>query len=80
MADDMDGTRQPLINKQKRDILLRTISMFAKPFENFNENQSTTTTTTTSSSLEILPRNELYKKEIFMFKKRSMKKQKNLLV
>jgi len=71
MADDMDGTRQSLINEQKRDTLLRTISMFAKPFENLNENQSTTI-----SSLEILPRNELYKKEIFMFKKRSIKREK----
>ncbi|CAF4913869.1 unnamed protein product [Rotaria sp. Silwood1] len=66
MSDDMNGTRQPLISEQKRDTLLRTISMFANPFENINNEQSTIV-----SSLEILPRNELYKKEITMFKKRT---------
>jgi hypothetical protein len=73
MADDSDATRQPFISEQKRDTLLRTISMFANPFEHVNENQ-TTTTTTTSSSLEILPRNELYKKEMSMFKKREIQR------
>ncbi len=65
MADDMNETQQPLINEQKRDTLLRTISMFANPFENIDENQSTTI-----SALEILPRDQLYKKELSMFKKR----------
>ncbi|CAM4740066.1 unnamed protein product [Rotaria magnacalcarata] len=64
MSDDMDGTRQALISEQKRDTLLRTISMFANPFENINEGQSTTT-----SALGVLPRNELYKKETMIFKK-----------
>ena len=68
MADDADGTRQALISEQKRDTLLRTISMFANPYENLNKEQSTTT-----SSLEIFPRNGLYKKELIMFRKRNMK-------
>jgi hypothetical protein len=68
MADDINGTRQALISEQKRDLLLRTISMFANPFENINDNQSTRI-----SPLEILPRNELYKKELFMFNKRKIK-------
>jgi hypothetical protein len=69
MADDNNGTQQALISEQKRDTLLRTISMFANPFENINNDQSTTTT-----SLEIFPRNELYKQELFMFKKRRLTK------
>jgi hypothetical protein len=68
MSDDMDGTRQALINEQKRDTLLRTVSMFANPYENVDRDQITN-----SSSLEILPRNELYKKEVMMFKKRKIK-------
>lgn len=67
MSDDMDGTREPLISEQKRDTLLRTISMFANPFENTSEDQSTT-----MSPLEILPRNELCKKELVIFKKRNI--------
>ncbi|CAF2725510.1 unnamed protein product [Rotaria sp. Silwood2] len=66
MSDDMNGTRIALISEQKRDTLLRTISMFANPFEDINGDQSAII-----SSLEILPRNELYKKEMIMFKKRT---------
>jgi hypothetical protein len=69
MADDTDGNGGALISEQKRDTLLRTISMFANPFENANDEQSTTV-----SSLEVLPRNELYKKEINMFKQRKVKR------
>lgn len=69
MADDINGTRQVLITEQKRDLLLRTISMFTNPFENSEENQLTT-----NSAVEILPRTELYKKETSMFKKRLIKK------
>ena len=68
MADDMNGIHQGLISKQKRDTLLRTISMFANPVENINDDQSITI-----SPLEILPRNELHKKEMMMFKKRKIK-------
>ena len=74
MADNMDGTRQALISERKRDTLLRTISMFANPFEYVNDNQSTTI-----SSLEILPRNQLYKQEMAMFKKRKIKRNNNIL-
>jgi hypothetical protein len=64
MADDMNGTRQVFISEQKRDTLLRTLSMFANPFDE----QSTTIL-----PWEILPRNELKKKEMIMFKKRTRK-------
>ncbi len=67
MSDDMDGTRQPLISEQKRDTLLRTVSMFANPYEYVNNEQ-----TTDVSSVEIFPRNELYKKELNLFKKSEM--------
>jgi len=71
LSDDNDGTQKPLISEQKRDLLLRTISMYANPYETIH-NQSATTTMTMSSPLEILPRNQLYKKELQMFKKRSV--------
>lgn len=61
-----DDTNRNLITEEKRDLLLQIISMFANPLENIEENQITT-----KSALEILPRNELYKKEILMFKKSS---------
>jgi hypothetical protein len=67
MADDVDGTRQPFITEEKRDILLRTLSMLANPFDE----QSTTI-----SPLEILPRNELTKKEMIVFKKRKRKERR----
>ncbi|CAF1328503.1 unnamed protein product [Adineta steineri] len=67
MADNNNGTRQTLISEQKRDMLLRTISMFANPFENIDNDQ-----VSTASSIEIFPRNELYKQELLMFKKRSI--------
>jgi hypothetical protein len=65
MADDMNGTRSVFISEQKRDTLLQTLSMFANPFDD----QSTTI-----SPLEILPRNQLHKKQMIMFKKRTKKK------
>jgi len=73
LSDDNDGTQKPLISEQKRDLLLRTISMYANPYETIH-NQSATTTMTMSSPLEILPRNQLYKKELQMFKKRTKNK------
>lgn len=73
LSDDNDGTQKPLISEQKRDLLLRTISMYASPYETIH-NQSATTTMTMSSPLEILPRNQLYKKELQMFKKRTKNK------
>ena len=65
MSDDMNGTRQALISEQKRDTLLRIISMFANPYETNNEQQLTSL-----SALEIFPRNELNKKALSMFQKR----------
>lgn len=67
MADDMNGTRKPLIGDEKRDNLLRTISMFANPFECTTEES-----TTTVAPLTIFPRNELNKKELALFKKRNV--------
>ena len=65
MADDMSGTQQALISEQKRDTLLRTISMFANPFESVQSEPSTPV-----APLQILPRNELNRTEMNMFKKR----------
>ena len=65
MADDMGGIQQTLISEQKRDTMLRTISMFANPFENVQSEPSTRI-----SPLEIIPRNELNRTAMNMFKKR----------
>ena len=67
MADDMNGSRKGLISEQKRDTLLRTISMFANPFEFSTEEQITSV-----SPMNIYPRNELNKKEMTLFKKRTI--------
>ena len=72
MADDNDGTQQVFISEEKRDLLLRTISMFANPFENLDDDQ------TNISALEILPRNQLYKKEMMMFNKRRREETKEI--
>lgn len=55
-----------LISEQKRDTLLRTISMFANPFV-----EPTTTYETSDSPLKIFPRNQLNKRESILFKKRT---------
>ena len=52
-----------VISEEKRETLLRTISMFADPFKPTNGHRET--------SLEVLPRNELYKRERAMFKQRT---------
>lgn len=64
LADSKDGGRPALISEQKRDVLLRTISMFANPLENVGDEAAATTAT------EMCPRHELYKREVAMFKKR----------
>ena len=67
MADNHNGTRKAVISEDKRDVLLRTITMFANPFENIDDNQITT-----SSSIESFPRNRLYQEELNLFRKRKM--------
>ena len=52
-----------VISEEKRETLLRTISMFADPFKLTNAEEE--------SSLDILPRNELYTRERAMFRQRT---------
>ncbi|CAF1228985.1 unnamed protein product [Adineta ricciae] len=66
MADNHNGTRKAVISEDKRDALLRTISMFANPFEKIDDNQITT-----SLSIESFPRNRLYQEELNLFRKRT---------
>ena len=67
MADDHQGTRTALISQDKAEQLRRTISIFANPLDNLEDDNEQTTT---NFSFDILPRNQLNKAELIMFKKR----------
>ena len=60
MTDDQQGTGKALISEEKSERLLRTITMFANPMVDEDENDQMT----------IMPRNQLNKAELMMFKKR----------
>lgn len=66
MADDQQGTGKALISEEKSQQLLRTISMFANPLMNNDENPS----------VIIIPRNQLNKEELKMFSKRKKNSRK----
>lgn len=66
MVLQMVDTRPALISQEKADQLLTTISLFANPLDNLDEDDQTTT----NFSFDILPRNQLNKAELIMFKKR----------
>ena len=65
MSDESSGGGKALISEQKRDTLLRTISMFAHPFVESAANE------TTISPLTIFPRNQLNQREMTLFRKRT---------